>query len=46
MSSEAEDLEKILGRECPVCGDTYHDLNGHLLRNYKGCADATREPAE
>ena len=35
-----EDLVRLLGSECPACGDTYHDLPGHLTLNFKGCADA------
>jgi len=35
----SDDLVRILGEECPVCGDTYHDLPRHLALNYKGCAD-------
>lgn len=36
-----QELTRTLGRECPACGDTYHDLTRHLTLNYKGCAAHT-----
>lgn len=37
-------LDRILGKECPACGDSYHDLARHLALNLKGCADPETTP--
>lgn len=29
--------EALLGRVCPRCGDTYHNLQEHYTLNHKGC---------